>query len=509
MDFLDKMKFQLNYTNTENGAVAMRSTLNPVLDAFSSLGAMRKSSDDAIVNVFKAALMADRGRAMRLLFYIRDVRGGQGERKVFRVIVRWLAMNEPELIVKNLENFLFYGRGDDLFCLFDTPVEEDVLKFIYDTIKNDNYARAEGQPCSLLAKWMPSENASSKVSKKLARKIAGKLGISMRSYRITMSALRKYIDVTERKMSAKQFSDIDYEKVPSRAHMIYANAFARHDVLRYGQYLNDVANGRVKVNASALFPVDIVHRVLTNNSGSVMDSLLNLQWNSLPNYLDGMEETGICVVDVSGSMMGTPIEVAISLGLYNADKCRGAFRGKFITFSQYPSIQEVRGETIREKVRSLHGADWGYNTNIEAVFDVILKTAIANHCKQNDMPAKLYIISDMQFDRARGSGLGYWNDDPFDSKTLMDEIRNRYHKHGYELPSIVYWNVRESNCGMYQQTYNGVDCCMVSGYSPSLFEAVIRGTEYVQEDGYVKQKLDPIVVMNTAIMNERYDRVKF
>ncbi|MBP5631784.1 MAG: DUF2828 family protein, partial [Clostridia bacterium] len=493
---------QLNFTETENGAVALRSTLDPVLDAFGSLGAMRYSEDEYIIRVFSKAYAANRELAMRLLFYIRDIRGGQGERKTFRVLARWLAENHTQDIVDNLDNFLNYGRGDDLFCLIDTKANDQVFKYINDKIASDmDFAmNGKGSECSLLAKWMPSENASSKETRALAKRMAKELGLSPRAYRKTLTKLRTHIGVVEQKMSANRFPEIEYEKVPSRAHMIYANAFMRHDEPGYAKYIKDVAAGNVKINAGALFPVDIVHRMMSVYRASDVDkAIANVQWESLPNYLDGVSERGICVVDVSGSMSGTPMEVAISLGLYNADKCNGPFHGKFITFSSHPEIQSVVGETIYEKIRNMSMAHWDMNTNIELVFREILKTAINSGCSQEDMPSKVYIISDMQFDHATRFGEG---------GALMDGIRADFESNGYRLPSIVYWNVRQSECGMFQSTYRGVDCCMVSGYSPSLFEAVARGTEYVQEEnGNVREVLDPIQVMLSTLMSDRYDAV--
>ena len=224
-------------------------------------------------------------------------------------------------------------------------------------------------------------------------------------------------------------------------------------------------------------------------------------WKNLPNWFEGKEETGLCVVDVSGSMYGTPIEVAISLGLYCADKSNGVFKNSFITFSEYPELVKVQGEDIVDKVLNMRNADWGYNTDFNKVLQLILDTAIKNNCSQSDLPNKLYVISDMQFDHANGSG-----------NTLHRDWVKKFAEHGYEMPAIVYWNVRTSNCGMFQEDKNGTNVAMVSGYSPVLFKNVIEGTEYVEavnEKGetVVKQQIDPMNVMLTTLQNERYDRV--
>ena len=241
--------------------------------------------------------------------------------------------------------------------------------------------------------------------------------------------------------------------------------------------------------------------------------LLTAMWNALPNYLEGKEETGLCVVDTSGSMCGTPLEVAISLGLYCADKAKGPFHNHFITFSANPKLQEIIGDTIDEKYANLCRADWDQNTNLEAVFDLILSTAIANNTPQEDLPSKLYIISDMQFDQARGSQSNFWGyrNTRYEPKTFMASMKEKYANAGYTMPAIVYWNVRASNCGMFQETFEGENCAMVSGYSPSLFKAVIEGTsglrkEIITKTGerktVVKRKIDPIEVMRKTLMNE-------
>ena len=241
--------------------------------------------------------------------------------------------------------------------------------------------------------------------------------------------------------------------------------------------MRDVANDKAKVNAGALFPVDIVHKVFERRTIPQKDRILyGAMWKALPNYCADKDETGICVVDTSGSMGGQPIEVAISLGMYCADKCRGPFKNHFITFSNRPELQEVYGADIVEKVHNLERAGWDMNTNLEAVFDLILTTAKAHRLSKKDMPKKLYIISDMQFDEANSEG--GWASPRRPRSTFMEAMNKKYQRAGYEMPVIVYWNVRASKCGMFQQTFEGRQCCMVSGYSPSLFKSIIEGTTY-------------------------------
>lgn len=507
--FLEEVKEIQNYTFTENGAVALKSTGNAMLDAFGTLGAMKDSSVQDILRTFDRAFAEDPAMAMKLLFYIRDIRGGQGMRRVFRVIISHLALTHPGLVVANLENILFFGRGDDYLCLLDTPVKDEVIKYIHTVIKDDLQLIEYGHPCSLLGKWLPSENASSLETKRYAKELIKGMGMTPRKYRTTLSLLRKNIGIVESYMSQNEWDKIAFSKVPSRAAMIYSDAFQKHCLDEYIEYLKEVAAGNAKINAGALFPVDIVHKVfsLPYTTAALKDMyLLEGMWKALPNYFEGLDETGICVVDTSGSMYSTPMEVALSLGIYCADKCKGPFKDHFFTFSSKPTLQEIVGDTIVDKVKNMQRSDWGMDTNLEAVFELILDTAVKNHLKQEEIPAKLYIISDMQFNscvRVGGDRM---------SGTFMDEMERRFAEQGYTLPAIVYWNVRASQCGMFQQKFGDHNCCMVSGYSPSLFKAVIEGTEYVEEtkvDGttVTKQVIDPITVMNTTLNNPRYDRV--
>ena len=516
MNFLNALKETTNFTTTENGAGALKSTGNACLDAFGSLGAMRQynKSDNGTkaVNTFMAAYRENPELAMRMLFWLRDIRGGAGERQTFRYIVTYLATEKSDIIEKNLPNFIKYGRADDILCLLETPAKKNTIRFIHFMLNEDFKAMADGKSISLMAKWLPSPNCSSEKSKYFARMIYKGLNMTERQYRKMLVRLRKYLKVVESKMSAREWDKIVYEDVPAKAAMRYAKAFYRHDERGYLDYLTDVTLGKAKVNAKSLFPFDIVDKIYkTDRNDALNRTLLDAQWKALPDYFKDRNESAICMVDTSGSMSGDPIRVAISLGLYCADKCSGPFKGHFITFDEHPTLQTVTGRDIYEKVYGLKQINC-WNTDIEAAFDLILQTAIQHNAKQEDIPDKLYIISDMQFDEARGKRGYSWRCSSAKPMTFMQTMRKKYAQYGYTLPSIVYWNVRESKCGMFQETVDGENCAMVSGYSPSLFEAVIKGTTYetVQtEDGkeVIRQKIDPMTVMMNTLMDERYDSV--
>lgn len=523
--FLNDMKKTTNGTITENGAGAYKSTLNACLDMFGSMGAMRHSDDAEIQSMFKKAFREDPDFAVKMAFYFRDIRGGQGTRRQFRLMMQWLATHDADYVINNLHNFMEYGRGDDYLCLLDTPIANRVIKEMMAILKEDYINMKAGKSISLLAKWMPSENASSEQTKKYARQICRVTGWSPKYYRNLLSMLRKYLKVVEVQMSAREWNSIDYETVPAKAAMIYSDAFERHDNYGYGQYLTKLAMGEADVKAASLYPVDIVHKAMNTDCNKRKDRiLLDAMWNKLPNYLEGKEETGICVVDVSGSMYGQPIEVAISLGMYCADKCRGPFANHFITFSNSPELVEVTGKDIFDKVQNIERANWDGSTNLEAVFDLMLHTAIQNKTPKADMPQKLYIISDMQFNVARGESNYDYVFDRHTNAPFMQTMKRKYAIAGYDMPAIVYWNVRASQCGMFQSTFEGENCCMVSGYSASLFKSVIEGTTYEVEEVEVatasyndsvqlksiqtlKANIDPMTVMRTAVNNERYDAI--
>ena len=515
MTFLDMMKETDAFTYTENGAGAYSSTGDYVLDAFGSLGGMMNSGASTIIDTFMKAFNKDRNLSMRMLFYFRDPRGGQGMRRLFRIILRYLATHETEYVSHNMENILFYGRGDDYLCLMDTPCESYMYQYIAYQLDQDFAAMDRNEECSLLAKWLPSENTSSSETVYYAKRMQKGLHMTPKQYRKMLSKLRKYINIVESKMSANKWDEIHYDAVPSKAAMKYTEAFMRHDQDGYVNYLTDVANGNAKINASVLFPVDIVGKILnpTHRLDKKDRILYECMWDALPNYFT-KDETGLCVVDTSGSMSGMPIQVAVSLGMYCADKAKGPFAKHFITFSANPKLQEVYGNDIVDKVHNLQRADWDMNTNLEKVFKLILDTAIRNHCKPDEVPQKLYIISDMQFDAAITSyDYRYHTRNTSGTRySFMSIMKQKFEANGYTFPAIVYWNVRASKCGMFQQRIGDTDFCNVSGYSASLFKSVIEGTEYVEEvnnegNVVIKQKIDPIQIMMTTLMNERYDRV--
>ena len=488
--FLDSLKRETNYTKTENGGVAHKSTLNAVYDMFALGGAYRNRTDEDCILLFKNALEENEELALKCLFYLRDVRGGQGERRFFRVCFNWLAKEYPDIAARNLENVPEYGRWDDLYSVVGTKVEEAMFAEIINQLNLDMEALNMGDSfgVSLLAKWLKSENASSKETKKLGDLTRKALGLSHKQYRKILSDLRTRINIVEKLMSEGKWEQIEYAKLPSKAGLIYRNAFARRDAERYEEFIN---SKETKVNAGTLYPYDIAHKVFNANNLSLNDMervTIQKYWDALPDFYNGNEENGLCVVDVSGSMYGKPLEAAISLGAYIAERGHGPFANHFITFSEYPKLVKFEGIDIIDKINRCKSADWGMNTNIEAVFDLLLKVALEKNTLPEDIPSRLYILSDQEFDE--GISIECATKDGI--LTLLEGIAKKWESFGYKLPQVIFWNLDARNNNI---PAIGEQFTCVSGLSPVLIETVLSG----------KNGLDLCL---EKLLSERYKLIK-
>lgn len=504
---LKSMKESQNYKLTENGGVSYKSTLSGLLDLFGLGAAYRTRSDEDCVLLFKKAFDEDPIHALRCLFYLRDVRGGQGERRFFRVVTRWLAINETEAMRRNLQYVPFFGRYDDLYVFCNTPLEKDAFNFIRHQLALD----VQSKTPSLLAKWLKSENTSSANSRLLGMKTRRALGMSSKQYRKTLSVLRARINVLERLMSEGRWDEIEFDKIPSKAGLIYRNAFARHDIERAKSEKNvqtyeDFAKDKTaKVNAGALYPCDVVHKAMECRSNSTEDTqrlMVNKYWENLHDDFQNAVFNGVAVVDTSGSMtMGSatvkPIDVAIALGMYCAEKCgpKSPFYGHYITFSSQARLVPIEGVDFVDKVRRIYRKNLCDNTNIESVFDLILNTALKNRVPDSEMPKSVVIISDMEFDVARGVGnwWGYSDHRTPAIETVMEGCMRRYKQAGYSLPNLVFWNVNARNDNAPMKDEHGVT--FVSGYSSTLFQQILTGKSSID---FVLDKID----------SERYQCIK-
>lgn len=497
-NFLNALKNDTHFNDglTANGALTHKSTLNPVLDMFAQGGAYRKRSEEDKILLFKNAYEANPTLAMKCLFYIADIRCGQGERNFFRVCFNWLCKEHPSAAKRNLQYIPEFRRWDDLiYSTFKTPLWNDAMEIVKNQLELDVQCNTP----SLLAKWMCSENASSSETKMLAHAVRKYLGLTPKQYRKTLSILRERINVLERLMSSNQWHKIEFDKIPSRAGLIYKNAFARRDILkvRYERFMQDKST---KVNAKDLYPHEIAHRALrTDYSDDVNRLVLQKYWDNLPNYYGNKKENGIAVVDVSGSMSGQPMEVAVSMGAYIAEKAHGPFANHFITFSARPELVKFEGVDVVDKFNRCIRADWGMNTDLKAVFNMLLDTAVKNHIKQEDMPERIYIFSDMQFDkcvttdtRERGPWYVHYVSQS-DIDTMMEAEKKKWTRYGYKLPSVIFWNVDAAFKNNIPAIGEGFS--YVSGFSPVMIETILSGK-------------DGIDLMLEKLNSERYKMIR-
>lgn len=438
---------------TENGAVTHKSTLNGLLDLF-AMGAAARTRD--ITHLFTAAHAEDRNRAIKMFFYIRDVRGGQGERQTFRNALNWLYKNDRAAFDAVFHLVPVYGRWDDILNYVE---HSGVVSFVAATLEND-LAIARGEVkgnASLLAKWMPSENASSKNTKRMAYAWMNALGISARDYRKVLSSIREYLNVVERDMSAKNWSAINYEGVPSVAMKNYRKAFSKQDAERFVAYLDAVKSGEKTIKAATLYPYQIYEAF--QKQRWIKDDTLEAQWKALPNYITDAKSF-LVLADVSGSMSGTPMAVSVSLALYAAERSKGYFKDYFMTFESNPHLIKVTGNTVAEKMRNIEDSPWGGNTNFQAAFNLILKTAITNKLTQDDLPEVFFVISDMEFDSAGGY-------------TNFAAIDKKFADAGYKRPTMVFWNVQSRNDNV-PVTEKEPGVFLVSGLSPVTFKNALN-----------------------------------
>ena len=473
------MKKLFNLTCTENGAATLRSTGSACLDLFATIGALRGASRDEINVRFLRAFAENPDLAMKLLFYARDIRGGLGERRVFRVVLAWLADNEPAALRRNLPYVAEYGRWDDLLALLDTPAEADAVAVLRGQLEADLAALQDGQPVSLLGKWLPSANASGAETARQAKRLARAFGMTEAQYRRALSALRQSIRILENNLRERDYT-FDYAQQPSRAMFKYRRAFQRNDGARYSAFLEKVEAGEAKLRTGTLMPYDIVRAAYRANEDD--RAALNATWNALEDYTG--DENALVVADGSGSMYtGRPMAatVAQSLAIYFAQRNRGAFRNCFITFSMNPQLVELKGRDIVETARYCQSFNEVANTDLERVFRLILAAAVENRLPQSELPATLYIVTDMEFDQCAENA----------SVSNFDFARTLYRRYGYRLPKVVFWNVN-SRTRQQPVSMNAQGVALVSGCSPRIFAQVMSG------------EMDPMRNMLNTLNVERY-----
>jgi hypothetical protein len=449
---------------TENGMVTNSSTLNACVDLFFTVGAMRGQDKKRLIANFSKAFNENPLTALRTMFWARDVRGGAGERQIFKDLMVYLVENHVESLAKNLSLVPEYGRWDDLLVLFGTKLDTQAKNLIVNALNENN---------GLCAKWMPRKG-------KEAIALERYMKLSPKQYRKMLVEKTK---VVEQLMCSNQWGTVTYEHVPSVAMARYGKAFGKHDTARFDAY----KNGDTKVNASAVYPYDVLKTLQRGDQTMAVK-----QWDSLPNYMEGNNERVLPVCDVSGSMSSpagqnanlTCMDVCISLGLYISERNEGKFKDAFVTFSDTPKLQYLNGK-LNDRYRQLQNADWGMSTNLEAVFELVLDQATKFNLPESEMPTTILIMSDMEFNQATRH-----------RQSALDMIRQKYESAGYTMPKLVFWNIQSRNSGNYPVQTTDSGTALVSGFSPAILKSLLTGED-----------MSPIGIMNKTVHSARYEPI--
>lgn len=500
--FANAARSESNRKLTENGAKAYSSTGNALLDLFSSIGAMRAADENTITTLLADAYEQDPLLATKTVFYTRDIRGervGKGERNTFRVMLKWLAAHYPEAVIPNIPLIGVYGRYDDLYTLIDTPCEKAMWEYMKEQIDTDysnmcyNRGHEDGKkkPVSLLCKWMKSIHTSSAESRALAVKTYKNLGFkSEKMYRQILGEMRAYIPILERQMSDGKWEEIDYERIPALAMKTYRAAFERHDIHgNFSDYKQAVKDGTAKINASTLFPYDLVSTYIDGRRTE--DDIIEAQWKAMPDYI-GKDINAIVVCDTSGSMFrrvgnvnNLPIKAAVGLAIYFAEHNTGAFHNLFMAFSDYSEYIQLKGTSLCQKINNAKRADWGYSTNLESAFIRILDTGVTNHLKNEEMPRSIIVISDMQINEASNDNWSFYH-----------AMKAKYAEAGYDIPRVIFWNVNCITPTMLVDDRNRDGVQLISGLNAKTFAEIIDNCSATAEE-----------LMMNCLTNERYDAV--
>lgn len=520
IDVLDETK---NRALTENGAIVYDHSNSALVDCNFAVSGWRYADETEIIEKFTKAYKENKEAALTWLFFLRDCRGGLGERRAFRVIFKYLLKNELDPTIPMLASFIhYYGRYDDVVDIAydvykNSENNRSVMKnmfIVLNTLRAQFFQDIDrmdaGLPISLLAKWLPSGNASSKETRAKANMICDHFMLNPVQYRKLLSKMRKYLEIPERAMSANEWESINYEKVPAKAALKYADAFLRHDNDRRRAYLRAVTLGKAKANVNGIDPYEILSKAV--NASYSCDEELAEFYESLWDKLveEGFPNTDafdgcLPIVDTSGSMgvnvtkKVTARDIAFSLGLYFSQKAKGPFHNRMMSFSEYPEWIIVDDNmSLTDKYNTVRQGPWGMNTDIEAVFMTLLELAVNYNIPAEDMPKSLMIVSDMQFDACMR--FGYRNLNHRDSmllNTLFNDIRNRYHEKGYKMPKLIFWSVTASTKEGIPEINEGDNgLVLISGYSQNAAKAAMN------------DKTDPLEALMEVLNSDRYKMVR-
>lgn len=457
---------------TKNGAVTNSTSLDVCVDLFAQIGSSRGKD---LTVLFEQALASEPEIATRILLYSRDIREGQGERGQFINLMKVLMDSRPEYVKRIIPLIPVLGRWKDLLMFIGTPFQPEVIGL---------FAAALNKRDGLAAKWLPRINKVTvkggqkiRTKRKEAVIIAKELGLNHQEYRKLIASLSNTV---EQKMCAKDWSGIDFSKIPSVAHSRYVKAFKRNAEESYTTYLSKLEKGETKINAAAVYPYDVL-KLVKSGEAKTADPM----WKALPDYIGESNERFIPVIDVSSSMNCSTgvagvdcMEIAISLGLYLSERNKGIFKDMFFTFNHVPQMLQAKG-TLSQRYRVAKSAPWGGSTNLAATFKLMLDAAIKNKVSEDEMPTKLIVLSDMEFNRTG-------------DLTAIENARKQYEAAGYKMPTLVFWNLN-ARAGNSPATVLDKNVCMVSGFSPSIMRSLLS-----------QRPVTPRDTMLETIMNERY-----
>jgi len=468
---------------TENGAL--------------SHGPVRGQPMEQLSPMLLKAWNEDPRDTLKLIFQTRDCRGGKGEKQLFIMMCQWLATHSEENLVGNLLLVPEYGSWLDLVKIADatstskveSKIAENCWKILANQLYQDRTAMHEGKPCTLVAKWVPTEGSKWDKKTKGAHKVANLLEVSMKDLRREyLTPLRQYLNVVERMMCQRAWGDIEYSKVPGHAMNKLRKAFARHDPNRFQEWSEALGRGEVKVNAKTLHPHEIVTKYSRESS---FDQVLESQWLVLQSELAKLGSLGKTLVlsDVSGSMSGLPMEVSVALGLMISSLSEAPFRDGIITFHTNPTFHMVQGKNLMERINNVRRMSWGGSTDFTKVFDLILGRARQAELASEAMPERLVVLSDMQFNQA-DSGLF--------QGTNYQSIVKKYENYGYKVPQIVFWNLRANTVDFPIPSAHMKNVCLLSGFSPMVLKALLN-----------RPNISPYQIVRDTIDCPRYEKVRY
>lgn len=473
-NFANGMRNITNQTYSENGGIVYKSTgSGALLDLFATIGGMRHQPINEVIVKWRKAYKENPVLAANLILYTRDIRnGGIGERAIARALLRELATIEPEKIKRNLNTIISCGRWDDLFVLLDVAeIKSNIISLIAEQLTEDMKNMKANKPVSLLAKWAPSINTSSRETRRIANLICNELGLTPKTYRKTLASLRKYTNIVERQMSDGEWSKINFEAVPSLAMSRYNRAYRKHTPIEFQAYLKGLQSGTVKINAATLNPTDICKKYFSHRRLEETDIA---QWNSLPNYVSGENEV-VVMADVSGSMTWPnyePMAASIGLATYFAQRNKGSYHGMYLTFTDTPHFVNLDDNWNIEKCfRFVENKGIGYNTNMDKAFKAIYDVAIATH----DSPKALVVISDGEVDSWVRSN---------QSQSIVSKWKQKFNANGLDFPRVISWNVACRNGTVIAPASDGVS--FVSGYGAGPFKNLVELIELNAEEAMIK-----------------------